>query len=82
MEEKGKVLLPEKAKMYPDKGEVIAVGPGDAYGYPEFIPCMVKAGDKVYFSRDRAYKLDTKAGKRYCIKERDVLAIIEGEDDE
>jgi len=80
VEEEGKVILPEKAKLYPDKGEVMAVGPGDAYGYPEFMSTTVKVGDIIYYSKDRAYRVKMKAGDRYVIKERDCLMILEGDE--
>ena len=73
-------MLPEKAKLYPEVGEVLAVGLGDAYGYPTFLKTTVKPGDKIYYSKDRAYKITLKGETYYIIKERDAFGII-GEDE-
>ena len=75
---KGQVIVPDKAQMRPEIGEVIGVGPGDGYGYavPKF-PMTVKAGDKVWFIRDRAQKIELAKGIFYVIRERDVLGILE-----
>lgn len=80
LHEKSSVIRPEKTKIYPDKAEVMAVGEGDAYGYPFLMPTKVKKGDKVYFVRDRAYKVELKTGKYYIVKERDILGILEKEE--
>ena len=53
LEEKSSVLTPGKLKEYPEKGQVISAGPGDAYGYPSSYPdddmkaMTVKKGDIV-----------------------------------
>ena len=71
------MLVADKAKGYPEKGEVIAVGPGDYYGYPALVPTTVKIGDIVIFSKDRAMKVDLKGGKYYILRERDCYGILE-----
>jgi co-chaperonin GroES (HSP10) len=77
LKEKSAVIRPEKTKIYPDQAEVMSVGPGDAYGYPATFNTTVKKGDKVYFIRDRAMKVELKTGKFYIVKERDILGIME-----
>ena len=77
VEKESKVLLPEKAQKYPEVAEVISVGPGDSYGYPALQPMSVKTGQMVYFIKDRAIKIDLKVGKRYVVKERDILGVLE-----
>lgn len=76
--EKGAVIRPDKTKAYPDVGKVIAVGKGDSYGYPIHpFPITVKKGDRVYFIRDRAQKIELKTGKFYIVKEREILGVLE-----
>ncbi|MBI4708627.1 MAG: co-chaperone GroES [Candidatus Portnoybacteria bacterium] len=76
---KGGIILPETAsKERPEKGKVIAVGPGkfDEDGEKR-IPLGVKKGDVVIFTKygPSEIKVD---GKEYLIaREEDILAIIE-----
>jgi len=79
-EEKTKagILLPESAeKEKPEKGKVIAVGPGRRDEKGNLIPVSVKAGQTVLFKKygPDEVKVDD---KEYLIcKEEDILAIIE-----
>ena len=73
LEKKTKVVIADKHASIPYVGEVVAVGPGDSYGYPKEIATTVKAGDKVRFLRDRAYEIDIEGKTFYVVKERDCL---------
>jgi len=77
IETKSVVLVADKAKKYPETGEVIAVGSGDYYAYPAFVPTSVKVGDRIFFSKDRAYRVELKSGVHYIIKERDIFMVLE-----
>ncbi len=72
------ILLPESAeKGRPEKGKVIAVGPGKTNSSGKVIPLEVKKGDKVLFTKygPNEIKVDD---KDYLIaKEDDILAVIE-----
>jgi len=76
---KGGIILPETAeKERPEKGKIVAVGPGkfDEDGEKR-IPLSVKKGDIVIFTKygPNEIKID---GKEYLIaKEEDILAILE-----
>jgi len=76
---KGGIILPETIdKERPEKGRVVAVGPGkfDEDGKKR-IPLSVKKGDIVLFTKygPNEVKID---GKEYLIaKEEDILAILE-----
>jgi len=80
LESKTKMIMPDVQARVPNKGEVVAVGPGDYYGYYQFVPTKVKAGEKVYFIRDRAIEVELKGEKYYVIKEREVLGVITDEE--
>jgi chaperonin GroES len=79
-EEKTKagILLPESAeKEKPEKGKIIAVGPGRRDEKGNLIPVSVKVGQTVLFKKygPDEIKVD---GKEYLIcKEEDILAIVE-----
>ncbi len=76
---KGGIILPETAqKERPEKGKVVAVGPGK-FGEDgkDRLPMSIKKGDIVIFTKygPSEIKID---GKEYLIaREEDILAIIE-----
>ena len=74
---KGGIILPETVdKERPEKGKVIAVGPGKIGEDGKRRPLEVKKGDVVLFTKygPNEIKVD---GKEYLIaKEDDILAII------
>jgi chaperonin GroES len=79
-EEKTKagILLPESAeKEKPEKGKVIAVGPGRRDEKGNLIPVSVKVGQTVLFKKYGPDEIKVE-GKEYLIcKEEDILAIVE-----
>ncbi|HMD67469.1 MAG TPA: co-chaperone GroES [Chitinivibrionales bacterium] len=73
---KGGIIIPDNAKEKPQKGEVIAVGPGKISDNGEKIPMELKKGDKVLYGKYSGTEV-TVDGKEYLIvRESDVLAII------
>lgn len=74
---KGGIVLPDTAKEKPQKGEVIAVGPGRLLDNGQRVAVDVKVGDKVLYSKyaGNEVKLD---GEEYLIlREADILGVIE-----
>ena len=71
------IVLPETAKEKPQKGTVIAAGPGDRDDSGKRIPMDVKEGDSVLFAKyaGTEFKLDGK--KLLILRESDLLAILE-----
>lgn len=71
------IIIPDTAsKEKPQKGKVIAVGPGKVGDDNERVPMEVKEGDTVLFKEWGGSKVKLE-GKDYLIfKEDDVLAII------
>jgi len=76
---KGGIILPETVdKERPEKGRVVAVGPGkfDEDGKKR-IPLSVKKGDVVLFTKYGPNEVKIE-GKEYLIaREEDILAILE-----
>ena len=65
------IIIPDTAKEKPQKGNIVAVGPGTKEN-----PVTVKVGDSVLYGKysGTELKLD---GKNYLImRESDVLAIV------
>ncbi len=70
------IVLPETAKEKPQKGTVVAVGPGRRGPDGERIPVSVDVGDTVVFARYGATELK-EGGREYLIlKEDDIVAIV------
>lgn len=65
------IIIPDTAKEKPQKGTVVAVGPGTKEN-----PMTVKAGDQVLYGKYAGTELQHD-GKDYLImKENDLLAIV------
>lgn len=65
------IIIPDTAKEKPQKGTVVAVGPGK-----KDEPMTVKVGDKVLYGKYAGTEI-TIDGKEYLImRESDILAII------
>lgn len=75
---KGGIILPDTVeKERPEKGKIIAVGPGRLDDGGKKVPLSVKKGDVVLFTKygPNEIKVDD---KEYLIaKEEDILAVIE-----
>ncbi len=74
----GGIVLPETAKEKPQKGTVLAVGPGERDDSGKRIPLDVKEGDKVLFAKYAGTEVKVDGKKLLILRESDLLAIIEG----
>lgn len=67
----GGIIIPDTAKEKPQRGTVVAVGPGK-----KDEPTTVKKGDKVLYGKYAGTEINVE-GKDYLImRESDLLAII------
>ena len=75
---KGVIVLPETAeKEKPQKGKILAVGPGKLNDKGERIQISVKVGDVVLFKKYGPDEIEID-GKKYLVgDEDDILAILE-----
>lgn len=69
------IVLPDTMDKEPEKGEVVAVGPGH-YEDGKLIPISVKVGDKVVFRKYGPDKVKIDGEEVFFIKEEDILAVI------
>jgi len=74
----GGIVLPETAKEKPQKGTVLAVGPGERDDSGKRIPLDVNEGDKVLFAKYAGTEVKVDGKKLLILRESDLLAIIEG----
>lgn len=71
------IVLPETAKEKPQKGEVLAAGPGSRNEKGERQAMDVKVGDHVLFAKYGGTEIKIDGEKHLILRESDVLAIIE-----
>lgn len=75
---KSGIIMPDTVdKEKPEKGEVIAVGPGKILNNGQRAPMGVKVGDKVMFKKYSPDEIKVDGKEYLVIAESDVLAIIE-----
>jgi chaperonin GroES len=70
------IVLPETAKEKPQKGEVLAVGPGARDDEGKRIEMDLKKGDMVLFAKYGGTEIKVDGDKLLILRESDVLAII------
>jgi chaperonin GroES len=71
------IYVPETAKEKPQKGTVIAAGPGRKDEDGEQIPMDVAVGDQVLYARYAGTEIKLEDKKYLILKESDILAILE-----
>jgi chaperonin GroES len=72
----GGIIIPDNAKEKPQKGEIVAVGPGKISDNGQKITMELKKGDNVLYGKYSGTEV-TVDGKEYLIlRESDVLAIL------
>ena len=73
----GGIVLPDTAKEKPQRGEVIAAGPGKLLENGERAEMLVKVGDEVLYGKYSGTEVELDGEKYVILREGDVLAVIE-----
>ncbi len=68
------IVLPDTAKEKPQRGRVLAVGPGPRDEDGEYIPMDVEVGDEVIFSKYGGTEIKVGVDDVLILRESDVLA--------
>ena len=71
------IVLPETAKEKPQKGEVLAVGPGARNDEGEHVALEVSVKDTVLFAKYAGTEIKMDGEKVLILRESDILAILE-----
>lgn len=71
------IVLPETAKEKPQRGEVLAAGPGGRDDSGERIELEVSVGDTVLFAKYAGTEIKVDGDKLLILRESDILAIVE-----
>jgi chaperonin GroES len=76
---KGGILLPDTAKKKPQKGKILAVGPGKMLKDGTRRPLQVKEGDTVLFTSwaGDEFREGSKPDQVLLMREEDVLAVLD-----
>ena len=67
----GGIYIPDTAKEKPQRGTVVAAGPGTSEN-----PITVKVGDVVLYGKYSGTELDFDGGSFLMMRESDILAIV------
>ena len=70
------IVLPDTAKEKPQRGRVLAVGPGSRDEDGEYIAMDVAEGDEVIFSKYGGTEIKVGADEVLILRESDVLAKV------
>jgi chaperonin GroES len=70
------IVLPDTAKEKPQRGEVIAVGPGRLADDGSRLPMDVKDGEQVLFAKYAGTEVKVGDDEFLIISEKDILAIV------
>ncbi len=73
----GGVILPDSAKEKPNKGKVVAVGPGKLRDDGERMPPAVKKGAVVFYGKYAGTEVKVAGDEFKILRESDVLAVEE-----
>ncbi len=73
----GGIILPDTAKEKPQRGTVLAVGPGKLLDNGERAPMCVAIGDEVVFGRYAGSEVKHEDRDLKIMRESDVLAKVE-----
>lgn len=73
----GGIFIPDSAKEKPQKGEVVAVGPGKTLDSGEREPLDVKVGDIVLYAKYSGTDIKMEGVNYKILSIKDALAIVE-----
>ena len=70
------ILLPDTAREKPQRGKVLAVGPGSRDEDGEYIKMDVEEGDEIIFSKYGGTEIKLGSDEVLILRESDVLAKV------
>jgi chaperonin GroES len=73
----GGIILPDTAKEKPQKGKVVAVGPGKMNDDGKRNEMSVKKGDEVIYAKYLGNDVEIDGVKYVILHENDILGVIE-----
>ncbi len=73
------IVLPDTAKEKPQRGRVLATGPGSRNDSGDLVPLEVAEGDTVIFSKYGGTEVKVEGEDLLILRESDVLAKVVGD---
>src|SRR4029450_12777911 len=73
------IVLPDTAKEQPQRGRVLAVGPGSRDDDGKFVPMDLAEGDEIVFSKYGGTEIRVGTDDYLILRESDVLAQVTGD---
>ena len=73
------IVLPDTAKEKPQRGRVLAVGPGSRDDNGKFIAMDLAKGDEIVFSKYGGTEIKVGVDEYLILRESDVLAKVVGD---
>ena len=73
----GGIIIPDTAKEKPQRGKIVAVGPGKIGEDGKRIKMEVKKGDHVLFAKYAGKEIKIDGVEHVFMKEDDILSIVE-----
>jgi len=73
---RGGIILPDTAKEKPQRGQVVAVGPGRLDENGKRIAMEVKKGDKVMYAKYAGVEVKVNDKELLILRESDILAKL------
>jgi chaperonin GroES len=70
------IVLPDTAIEKPQRGRVLAVGPGSRNENGEYVPMELAEGDEIIFSKYGGTEIKLLADEYLILRESDVLAKV------
>ena len=74
---RGGIIIPDTAKEKPQKGKIVAVGPGKVDEDGKRTPLELKAGDRILMGKYAGTEVKIDGVEHLIMREDDVLAVIE-----
>jgi chaperonin GroES len=72
------IVLPDTAKEKPQRGRVLAVGPGSRDDNGKFVPMDLEEDDEIVFSKYGGTEIKVGTDEYLILRESDVLAKVVG----
>jgi chaperonin GroES len=72
----GGIIIPDNAKEKPQKGEIVAVGPGKVSDKGAKIAMTLKVGDAVLYGKYSGTEIKIDGSDYLILRESDVLAVL------
>jgi chaperonin GroES len=74
----GGIFIPDTAKEKPQKGKILAAGPGRTTDEGKLVPMSVKVGDVVVYSKYAGTEWKEDGTELLIVRESDILATVSG----